>query len=361
MKHKIDVQKATDNEIIKKEFSDNSVYINFMHLVNLNSYRDVFFKNDNIRINYMNYNNLVYDFETIEEELGKIILTGKRIFNDKIHFVTYTYEGFRGEKSSTLIDFMSIYPSQKLNDNEKKELFKYINEKSKYGDIDFTQIIFSIQQIIHYLTQEKIDPETKLNDILTSKPAYLNISNECKNLFENLSDFSISKLFEVFSFLELLCYDSMIKNLKDDYKIKLKESQKEKIDNYFKSDEQILIDKIYLASFCRKLISRYLISKRNDNDINDDNLLSLYLAKVDLWDLEIIDKNDLFDIEINNIKNYIPDLKVCQTFELCNYLDPDNIRLKEIKKMIEKDKENNEKKAHNSKKTKEPNRRKRKY
>ena len=62
LKHKIDVQNATNNEIIKKEFPDNSVYINFMHLVNLNSYRDVFFKNDNIRINYMNYNNLVYDF-----------------------------------------------------------------------------------------------------------------------------------------------------------------------------------------------------------------------------------------------------------------------------------------------------------
>ena len=347
LKHKIDVQKATDNEIIKKEFPDNSDNINFLHLINLNCYRDIFF--ENYKINYSNYNNFVYDFETIEEELGNILLTGKRIFNDKIHFVTYTYEGFRGEKSSTLIDFMSIYPPQKLNDNEKKELFKYIKEKSKYGDIDFTQIIFSIQQIIHYLTQEKIGPESKLNDILSSKPAYLNISNECKNLFENLSDFGISKLFEIYSFLELFCFDSMKKNLKDDYKIKLNELQKQKIEEYYKNGEQISIDKVNLASFCRKLISRYLISKRNDNDINDDNLLSLYLMKADLWDLDIIRNNDLFEIEINSIKAYIPDIKICQTFDLCDYLDPHNTKLKEYKEMIEKEKENKEKKIHTSK------------
>ena len=348
LKHKIDVQKATDNEIIKKEFPDNSIYINFLHLINLNCHRNIFFKNNNHKINYNNYNNFIYDFETIEEELGKILLTGKRVFNDKIHFVTYTYEGFRGEKSSTLIDFMSIYPPQKLDDNEKKELFKYIKEKSNYGDIDFTQIIFSIQQIIHYLTQEKIDKESKLNDILASKPVYLNISNDCKNLFENLSNFGICKLFEIFSFLELFCFDSMIKNLKDDYKIKLKEGQKQKIDEYYQSGEQISIDKVNLASFCRKLISRYLISQRNGNDINDENLLSLYFMKADLWDLDIIDNNDLFEVEINNIKSYIPDLKVCQAFDLCNYLDPDNTKLKEIKMILEKEKENKEKKIQTS-------------
>jgi hypothetical protein len=156
LKHKIDVQKATDNEIIKKDFPDNSIYINFLHLININSYRNIYFKNDSSKINYLTYNNFIYDFPTIEEELGKILLTGKRLFNNTIHFVTYTYEGFRGEKSSTLIDFMTIYPPKKLNDNEKKKLFNYIKDKSKYGDIDFTQLIFSIQQIIHYLTQEKM-------------------------------------------------------------------------------------------------------------------------------------------------------------------------------------------------------------
>ena len=364
LKQKIDVQKATDNEIIKKEFPDNSVYINFLHLINLNSYRNIFFQNDKCEVNFMNYNNFIYDFETIEEELGKILLTGKRLFNNTIHFVTYTYEGFRGEKSSTLINFLSIYPPQKLNDNEKKELFNYIKEKRKYGDIDFTQLLFSIQQIIHYLTQEKMEIETKLNDILVSKPAYLNISNECQNLFENLPNFNISHLFEVLSFLELFCYDSMINNLKDDFKIDLTEEQELKINGYFTNGFQKIIEKVDLASFCRKLISRYLISKRNDDDINPYNLLSLYLSKTDLWNLEVINNNDLFEMEINNIKENMPDIKVCQAFKLCNYLDPNNIRLKDIEKLIEKDKEIKEKQIpnkENPKKATGPKKKKKKF
>ena len=78
LKHKIDVQKATDKEIIKKnfpEFPDSCNYINFLHLINLNSQRNIFLPNG--EINYSNYNNFVCDFETIEEELGHIILTGK--------------------------------------------------------------------------------------------------------------------------------------------------------------------------------------------------------------------------------------------------------------------------------------------
>ena len=339
LKHKIDVQKASENEIIKKKFPDNSLYINFLHLINLNSYRNIYFINDDSKINYRNYNNFIYDFASIEEELGKILLTGKRLFSDNIHFVTYNYEGFRGEKFSTLTDFMNLYPPQKLTDDEKKDLFSYWKEKNKYNEIDFIQLIFSIQQTIYYLTQEKMNAETKLNDIFKSKPKYLNISNDCKNLFERLYKFNISKLFEIFSYIELFCFDSMINNLKDDYKINLKENEKQMIDNYFNNGVEKKIEKIDLASFCRKLISRYLISKRTDNDINPDISLSLYLNKTDLWNLEIINDNDLFEMEINNIRINIPNVKVSQTFELCKFLDPDNIRLKEIKQMIDADKE----------------------
>ena len=193
-----------------------------------------------------------------------------------------------------------------------------------------------------------MNPDTKLNDIFKSKPKYLNISNDCKNLFESLYKFNISKLFEIFSYIELFCFDSMISNLKDDYKIALNENEKQLIDNYFNNGVEKKIDKIDFASFCRKLISRYLISKRTDNDINPDNSLSLYLNKTDLWNLDIINDNDLFEMEINNIKLNIPNVKVSQTFELCKFLDPDNIRLKKIKLMIEKEKEKEKEKKYKS-------------
>ena len=98
------------------------------------------------------------------------------------------------------------------------------------------------------------------------------------------------------------------------------------------------------------MISRYLISKRSDNDINPDNLLSLYLNKIDLWDLDIINENELFEMEINNIKKNMPRVKVSQTFKMSEFLDPENVRLNEIKQMIEKDKEDKEKQKENVRK-----------
>ena len=169
--------------------------------------------------------------------------------------------------------------------------------------------MFSIQLIIYYLTLDKKANDYKINDIIDNAPEYLNISDDCKNFFEHFYKFTIEKLFELFSFGELFCFYLISKNLKDAYKINLKKELIDIINDYFNNGVEKLIDKVELASACRKLISRYLISKRSDNDINPDNLLSLYLTKTDLWNLEIIKKNDIFEMELNEIKNF--EIKVC--------------------------------------------------
>ena len=47
------------------------------------------FRDDN-KINYRNYNDINYNFDYIEEELGKLILPGLKKFKpDKIKFITY--------------------------------------------------------------------------------------------------------------------------------------------------------------------------------------------------------------------------------------------------------------------------------
>ena len=346
LKNRIDVQKSSDNEIIKKDFPDNSIYINFLHLICLNSYRNIYYKTNNnedinnskTKLNFLNYNNFIYDFDAIEEELGKIILTGKRLFNkENIRFVTYSYEGFRGEKSSTLIDFIKLYPTKKFNEEEKNQLYDYIIDKNTYNTYDFSKLMFSIQLLIYYLTQEKKPIDSKINNIISNAPEYLNISEDCKKFFEHFYKFSIDNLFEIFSFIELFSFDLICKNLKDEFKLDLDKNLKDKINIYFTNGVQKLIEKIDLASACRKLISRYLISTRVDNDINPENLLSLYLEKTDLWTLDIIRKSDFFEIELNNIKDF--NIKIGQVYKLCSFLDPDNILLKDINlKIAEKKK-----------------------
>ena len=53
-------------------------------------------------LNHENYKEIKFDFVTIEEELGKLILPGVKKFkysdnDDPITFVTYLYEGHRGK------------------------------------------------------------------------------------------------------------------------------------------------------------------------------------------------------------------------------------------------------------------------
>ena len=352
LKSRIDVQKAGVNEVINKDFPDNSIYINFLHLLNLNSTRKIFYQIGNFedknnksitKLNYFNYNNFSYDFEAIEEELGKILLTGKRLFNtENLKFVTYCYEGFRGEKSSTLIDFIEYYSPKKLNDEELNQLYEYIVEKTEYNTAyNFTQLMFSLQLIIYYLTQEKKPVESKINDVILNAPDYLNICDDCKQFFEKFYKFSIEKLFDIFSFIELFCFDLICKNLKDEFKLELEKPLTNEINNYFDDGVEKLIEKKELASACRKLISRYLISKRSDNDINPDNLLSLYLVKRDLWNWEIVKNNEIFEMELNNIKKF--NIKISQIYNLCSLLDPDNYFLKYMKLKIEEKKKKDKK------------------
>ena len=338
IKNRINVQEANKNDIISKEFPDNSLYINFRHLICLNCFRNIFFKigendYDNTKINFLNYNTFLYDFDNIEEELGKIILTGKRMFKeDNLQFVTYSYEGFRKEKSSTLINFIEIYNPIKLDNEEKKQIFDYINKKIEYfKEYDFSQILSPIQFIIYYLTKETKEKSTSINDIIKGAPDYININNDCKIFFNEFPKITVEKLYEIFLIIETLSYDIISKNLREEYKENLSEEIKEKIKNYFNNGEEKLIEKDILASSCRKLISRYLVS----NEFSPDNILCNYLEKNEFWDTELV-KHDLFRIELESIKDF--NIKISQVYKLCLLLDPDNTLLKNIIKKVPKKK-----------------------
>ena len=344
IKNRVNIQEANKNEIISKDFPDNSLYINFCHLINMNCLRNIFFKKeendyDNTKLNFFNYNNFLYDFDTIEEELGKILLTGKRMFNtDNIKFVTYSFEGFRGKKSSLLVDFTEMYKPIKLNKEEKKQIFDFINEKLKFfKEFDFSQIMSSIQLIIYYLTKEKKEKDISINETIKGAPEYININNECHNFFNQFPKITVEKLHEVFIIFEVLSYDVITKNLKDEYKIDIDKKVKEDIQNYFKNGVQKLIEKNILADACRKLILRYLIS----NEFNPENLLSEYLEKNEFWDIELL-KNEIFYMELEEIKKF--NIKIQNTFNLCLILDPENTSLKNI---IKKQKPKKKKKKGN--------------
>ena len=89
MKKKIPLQEANINQILSiTDCFKNSDYKDFDDLVYHFTKRDIY---DKDKINYQNYNKFIFDFPMIEEELGKLILPEKCLFDneDKLNFVIY--------------------------------------------------------------------------------------------------------------------------------------------------------------------------------------------------------------------------------------------------------------------------------
>ena len=76
------------------------------------------FEDDDDEFNYKNYNNIIYNYDYIEEELTKEILPGLKKFRTKIKFVPFRYEGFRDENSSIIYDYKNKYEQRELTDDE---------------------------------------------------------------------------------------------------------------------------------------------------------------------------------------------------------------------------------------------------
>ena len=93
------------------------------------SYRNCF-KDDN-SVDYFNYKEIIYDLNSIEEELGKILLVGKRKFLNEQKFIIYEFEAYHGKNSTILNDFIQRYPQNKLTEEQKRNLLNNKDDHSK--------------------------------------------------------------------------------------------------------------------------------------------------------------------------------------------------------------------------------------
>jgi hypothetical protein len=293
MRRKIPVQSAKINQILSiEDCFKNSMYSNFEDLISTFCRRDIF-KNDGT-INYLNYNSFVYDFESIEEKLGKLILPGKCLFEneDVLNFVTYWSEGFRGGNSDVLTNFYIKYPQIDLNEEEKSIILKYI-EKEK--NTDFRSFFGSMQLLLFYLVTDLHKPSENIFNVLKNAPQYLKIGEECYNFFEKVgNEFKIEKLMNVFFFIEHLCFKDLSETLQQEYKKEIPKDLQDKIkEKLLKSDKkdgdnnEIGFTINQLAAAVRRYISRYLAGKRESVDIDDRRDLVFDLTRIDLWEEKI--------------------------------------------------------------------------
>ena len=331
----IDVQNAKKNEALNFDTANKE----FMEMIYDNCKRNIF-REDN-SINYMNYKQYIYDFDSIEKNLGDLILPGKVKFNDheKLKFVTYCFEGFRGNKTSVLSDFSGKYMQKPLSLEARQNIYNNIKDKLENQNKDLTKILSSMQLLIYYLTQERKESTDEIKTIIDELPDYVDLSKECIDFLEKLK-LKVEEIEGLYSYIELLCFKPIINNLREHYKKKIEDKTAENILKLFDEKKITSFNKIDLASACRKLISRYLVGTRDDTDYSENNNLELYLDREEVWGEKWInnEKNIKNDLEILRKEKLI----LGQSYELYNLLGGDEMKVLEninVKKEDEKEEE----------------------
>jgi hypothetical protein len=326
LEQEINVQDATRNEIIN---INDEVFELFEKLVIDNSMRNIFTKNKD-EINYSNYNDIVYNYDIIEEELGKKILPGlKKFTNEKIKFVTYLYEGFRGENSTVLKDYISKYNQRELDEQEKDLLYDLLeeNRNSRF----YNDVFASLQILMNQIIRENYPKNQKIYDIIGSLPKYIILEPKLVQFFKIQHEYyyeselyTVDSLISIFDYFEALCWKDMKKNIPIDYQEDVPENAKQYIISYFEKNEneKKLINKDNFTSAIRKLISRTIAVTRQEMEIQNSGELKIYIINEDLWNKTTLE-GDGFENEIDEIfKN---EVKIGQSYKLYIALNGDNI------------------------------------
>ena len=144
LKNKISIYKANNNQIIINDnIFKSSEYKYFSDLVNTFTRRKIY--NDDGSIDYSKYNQFEFDYQSIEEDLAKLILPGKGLFEDENHlnFINYFGEIFKGRNSDFLERFENLYETEELSNNEKWEIYCFFKKNfSNQNTNDLKQILY---------------------------------------------------------------------------------------------------------------------------------------------------------------------------------------------------------------------------
>ena len=327
---KIQIQDVRKNQIIltKNLFDKNeNNFIDFKDVIYAFSERNIFGKDG--KINYLEYNNFIYDYDKIEEELGKILLSGAHLFNseNELNFIIYLGEAFRGKNSETISKFLSKYSQKDFDVNEKEIVLNYIKNMNQNNKFDYKNFFCSLQIILFYLSNNVVmKDDEKISNIVKNVQKYpvnklsFDFIAFCNNEGKNLA---LNKFMNLFLYFEHLCFLDLIKILQTEYKLSIPENIKQRI------KEKLLLknSKINtkdLAAATRRLISRYLVGNIQLNDIKEDGDLAFQLSREELWDERNRKLDNLMELIIEDIGEF--NLKVGQVYEFYNLIGDEDKR-----------------------------------
>ena len=302
---KINIQSASNLQILQIEKCfENSCFKNFNDLIYIYSNR-----------NLINYNEFIYDFQKIEEELGKLILPGKCLFDENnLNYVIYQLEGFRLINYDFLINYGKKYFEEKLNIEEKKKILIYTNKEYMYFKFIYDSFIVLVNYLNNNFCAEK---NKKINEIIeiiekTNKNNHINFSAQFIKFFKDEGkDISVEKLLSSILFMEQLCYNNLIENIEPRFKQSLEDKENE-IRNFIENNTDNIITKNEIAAAIRRYITRFLIIDNQKENIDETSNLFMNLERKYLWNNKIFSKIDdnKFKEKLKKFINNCPFLQV---------------------------------------------------
>ena len=318
-----DIQKVNKYHIINIDSNlKETVFINFKGLITLYS-------------NYKasredNTSKFEYNFDKIEEELAKIILPNKCLFNEKkFDLIIYKNEGWKKIKNDYLINFEDKYGSESLTDNDRKNIYHYV-EKNNYNFYSIFNEQFVI--LINYLVgKSKSKNETSINDCIEeAKKKFIKFHKYFTEFFSNEGkEINISKLLECISYFEFLCFYKLRNNINEKYNTAQDDIIKNNIESYFNNEHKdTVITQKEITIAVRRFILKILLDEKIE-EIASTTSLYLNLYRKDLWNNKIfkVYQNDLdFEGKVKEYLNKFP-LKTSDSLWFYNIIGKNELKL----------------------------------
>ena len=280
----INIQEAQKDDLLTLEFENES---ESQEIFLMNTSKEIY--GSNSKIKYNNYNLYSVNFDNIERILvDKLIRNACFFKTDEIVEMKYSGKDYLND---------GIYELNKIKDMNQEEM----DEKDKIGFLIYyekklkdnlpscLEINGSLKNIIAYVLKnnKKINKNESIYNVIEGGgfPYRESINKDFKEFMKDNQNIKVTKLSSLFKYLEMLYFELAMKDTSE-FKEKLNDEIKERINKYYSGKTGELITKGTLSNIIIKFILNIKMSQKIEVIQMDDNLF-FYLNNKYLWTEDI--------------------------------------------------------------------------
>ena len=295
---------------------------------------------ENDALNVYNGDRIYYDFESIEKNLIRDFILGKKLLEKSQRIFIFSNEIFANERRDILLNFKKKYPQDKIKNDKIKQFELELGKLEEDDNLpEIVELYRNLIYIIIYLMSDYKD--NKDNISLKELGTILNKSGYRVKKLILSDDLHINNIFVIYEILEMKSFSHFEETLKNDKRLNPDniKSDKKKVEKYFENEELFLNEDI-LKNGIKKYIMRYCIGDyEKSNEILKNFNVENMLLKEDIWDNEIFN-----DKRFNKEKEMLKDLNKDENNCLENYFlcDIFNIGSEEQSENPDEEKEESE-------------------